>query len=72
MDVVLERASGEIVGVEIKASQSVGANDFKGLRLLAESAKRRFHRGVVLYTGADVVPFGANLHAVPIEALWHG
>ena len=71
VDVVLERASGEIVGVEIKATASVGANDFKGLRLLAESAKRRFHRGVVLYTGADVVPFGANLHAVPIEALWH-
>lgn len=70
VDVVLERASGEIVGVEVKAAGSVGANDFKGLRLLAETAKRRFHRGIVLYTGADVVPFGANLHAVPIEALW--
>ena len=67
---VLERASGEIVGVEVKCAASAEANDFKGLTLLAESAKRRFHRGVVLYTGAEVVPFGANLHAVPIEALW--
>ena len=70
VDVVLERTSGQIVGVEVKSAQSVAAHDFKGLRVLADSAGRRFHRGVVLYTGTDVVPFGANLHAVPIEALW--
>ena len=70
VDVVLERASGDIVGVEVKAAASVGANDFKGLRQLAEMAKARFHRGVVLYTGTEVVPFGAKLHAVPIDALW--
>ena len=27
-------------------------------------------RGVVLYAGKDVIPFAANLHAVPLSRLW--
>lgn len=48
----------------------VSAADFKGLRALAEVAGRRFRRGIVLYTGAEIVPFGAGLFALPAEALW--
>src|SRR5579862_6202168 len=70
VDVVLETAAGEVVGVEVKAAASVSAADFKGLRALAELAGPRFHRGIVLYTGTEVVPFAKNLHAVPIQALW--
>ena len=70
VDVVLETPSGEVVGVEVKSAASVSAADFKGLRALAELAGPRFHRGIVLYTGAEVVPFAKNLHAVPIQSLW--
>ncbi len=70
VDLVLERRSGALVGIEVKSAATVTGTDFKGLRALAQAAGRRFHRGVVLYTGAEVVPFGARLHAVPIEALW--
>ncbi len=70
VDMVLENAAGEIVGVEVKATASVGASDFKGLRALAEAAGARFRRGVVLYTGVETVPFGKNLHAMPISSLW--
>lgn len=38
------------VGIEVKASSTVGASDFKGLKVLQETTGRRFHRGVVLYT----------------------
>ncbi len=71
VDIILENAAGEIVGVEVKATASVGASDFKGLRTLSEAAGTRFRRGIVLYTGAETVPFGKNLHAVPIPSLWH-
>jgi hypothetical protein len=27
-------------------------------------------RGVILYTGAEVIPFANNLHGVPITHLW--
>lgn len=70
VDLVLENAAGSLVGIEIKAAASVGEGDFRGLRLLAQVAGKRFHRGVLLHTGAEVVPFGLRLHAVPIEALW--
>jgi predicted AAA+ superfamily ATPase len=70
VDVVLETAAGEVVGIEVKSAASVTAADFKGLRALSDLAGPRFHRGVVLYTGAEVVPFAKNLHAVPIHALW--
>lgn len=70
VDVVLEAPSGEIVGVEIKATVSVDAADFRGLRILSELSNRRFVRGILLYLGDQVVPFGANLHAVPLSSLW--
>jgi len=28
-----------------------------------------FHRGLVLYRGEEAVPFGRNMHAVPIDWL---
>lgn len=70
VDLLLERPSGTLVGVEVKATQSIEARDFKGLRALAEETGERFHRGVVFYTGDQVVPFATNLHAVPIAGLW--
>jgi len=70
VDLVLENAAGEIVGLEVKASATVSAADFKGLRALMEARGERFVRGVVLYTGQQVIPFGERLHAVPISLLW--
>ena len=72
VDVILEDRAGRTVGVEIKASSTVTARDFSGLKAFAEDCGDRFHRGVVLYTGSTIVPFGPNLHAVPVGALWQG
>jgi hypothetical protein len=46
------------------------AEDFKGLKALAELAGRRFHRGFVLYLGRQAAAFGPKLQAVPLTALW--
>ena len=70
VDAVLERASGEIVGIEVKAAETVRAEDFRGLRRLADQIGDRFHAGYVLYAGAEVLPFGPRMRAVPISALW--
>lgn len=70
VDLVLERRSGALVGIEVKSAATVTKADFKGLRALEQAAGRRFHRGLVLYTGSEVIPFGQRLHAAPIEALW--
>jgi hypothetical protein len=72
VDLVLEDAAGRVVGIEVKASGTIGGGHFKGLRALAEVAGERFVRGIVLYTGSEVVPFGKNLHAAPLPTLWRG
>jgi predicted AAA+ superfamily ATPase len=70
VDLVLERRGGAVVGIEVKSAATVSAADFKGLRALAAAAGRRFRRGIVLYTGTEIVPFGSGLFALPVEALW--
>ena len=69
-DIVIERASGTVAGVEIKAAASVNRNDFRGLRKLQNAAGDRFVRGVVLFDGETSIPFGDRFHAVPMSRLW--
>jgi uncharacterized protein len=70
VDVVLEYDDGSLVGVEVKASATLGRDDFRGFTALRDAAGRRFRRGVVLYTGREIVPFGKDVFAVPLPALW--
>jgi predicted AAA+ superfamily ATPase len=70
VDIVLERGAQEIAGIEVKASATVTAKDFSGLRKLRDVSGSRFLGGVVLYDGEQCVRFGDRLHAVPIRALW--
>ena len=69
VDLVLDRgAAGTVAGVEVKASATVTASDFRGLRKLASAAGVRFAGGVVLYDGETTARFGDRLHAVPSRA----
>jgi len=69
VDVVLE-SGGMIGGVEVKAGATVKSPDFRGLRILREATGKAFVRGVLLYDGEAVVPFGDDLYAVPVSQLW--
>jgi len=70
VDAVLENRQGHVVGIEIKASSTVTAGDFRGLRHLAERTGDDFIAGLVFYTGTQTLPFGPRLRAVPVSALW--
>lgn len=70
VDIVLEQGAVRVAGVEVKASATVTAADFRGLRKLKEAAGRRFVCGAVLYDGETCVSFGEGMFAVPIRALW--
>ena len=69
VDIVVQCGT-HFVGVEVKATSSVGESDFRGLKRLRELLGSRFHSGVVLYDGEHVLPFGERLLAVPLSALW--
>ncbi len=70
VDIVLEHADGSVVGIEVKAASSVGSADFKGLRQLAAACGEAFRLGVVMYDGAQAVPFGDRLWAAPLSCLF--
>lgn len=70
VDIVLERGSHELAGIEVKAGATVTNADFRGLRKLKESVGSRFKAGIVLYDGETSAGFGQNLYAVPIRLLW--
>jgi len=70
VDFVLENRAGKLTGSEVKASHSVGRKDFNGLRHLKETEPNHFQRGVVLYSGREVVPFAVDLFAVPLSMWW--
>jgi len=70
VDVVAELADGRIVGIEVKSAQRLGDSDFKGLRHLRDRLGSQFVCGVVLYTGLQELPWGTDLYALPVSALW--
>lgn len=66
VDIVLESQDGSIVGIEIKAAQTLTPRDFKGLKDLQETAGSKFICGILLHLGQQASPFGKNLYAIPI------
>ncbi len=52
-DMVLDHASGAVIGIEVKAAESVRAEDFRGLRHLAGRLGERFRAGIVLYAAGN-------------------
>jgi hypothetical protein len=70
VDGLLEDNAGQIVGVEVKASETVRTDDFRGLKLLQRRLGNRFRAGFVLYCGTESLSFGDGLACLPISSLW--
>jgi len=70
VDIVLENRRGEVVGIEVKSSATISSSDFSGMRQLAGACGKKFVQGMMLYDHDRVVPFGDNMFAVPLSALW--
>ena len=70
VDVVIENAAGQIIGIEVKAAATVNAGDLRGLKKLASIAGDQFKLGVLLYDGTETLPLGDGLWAAPLSSLW--
>jgi uncharacterized protein len=70
VDMVLEHAVGTVIGIEVKAAETVRSEDFRGLRHLANRLGDRYRAGIVLYAGEQQLSFGDRLTALPMAALW--
>ncbi len=70
VDLVVERAGGEVVGIEVKASANPHPRDASGLRLLRDKLGDRFKGGFLLHLGSDSIPVGERISAVPLATVW--
>jgi len=70
VDIVLQNRRGQVVGIEVKASTTASDDDFAGLRHLQARLGDDMLAGIVLYLGAQTLPFGERLRAIPVSALW--
>lgn len=70
VDLIVERANGQVIGVEAKATDALRLEDFRGLTALRDRLGDDFLHGFVFYTGPRSLSFGDRLTALPISALW--
>jgi len=70
IDFIVERDDGPMVGIEVKAGQSVSKSDFKHLEWFRSNIAKKPFKGIVLYSGEDALPFGKDMLAVPMASLW--
>ncbi|MDR0356103.1 MAG: ATP-binding protein [Deltaproteobacteria bacterium] len=70
VDLVLEDRAGRVAAVEVKLSASASSRDIKGIASLRSVLGQNFVRGVVAYTGPEVIPLGDRIVAAPIGLLF--
>jgi predicted AAA+ superfamily ATPase len=70
IDFIVERDDGSLLGIEVKSSQSFSTDDFNHLKWFRDNLAKKPFKGIVLYAGSDSLPYGEDMYAVPIAALW--
>jgi predicted AAA+ superfamily ATPase len=71
VDLVLENRAGQIVGIEVKATETISSDDWKGLSVLSEEMGEKMVRGIIFYPGKEIVALRKNLLALPLSTLWN-
>ena len=69
IDFVLENEQGELILLEVKASESITSDDFRHIDWFKERAGDKVLASAVLYTGQTVRDFGNGRWAVPMILL---
>lgn len=70
IDLIMESRSGEIAAIEVKASATIRYRDYAAVVKLRDTRGERFRAGVVVYTGAQTIPLGDRIWAMPVSGLW--
>jgi uncharacterized protein len=70
IDLIMESRAGDIVAVEVKASATIRSKDYAAIVKLRDARGERFRAGVVVHTGAQTIPLGDRIWAVPVSGLW--
>jgi len=70
VDFVIESPDGKIVGIEVKLDGTVNEKDWANMNSMRETVGNRFIKGIIIYTGTELLPVSRNIWAVPVNYLW--
>ena len=68
MDLLIETAAGQLIGIEIKATATVATSDARHLIWLRDQAGDAFAAEIVLHTGPHAFPISDRIVAAPVSA----
>ena len=70
VNLLVETAAGQLMGIEVKAAATVTATDARHLAWLRDETGDAFAAGIILHTGPHVFPVSDRIVAAPVSALW--
>jgi len=70
VDFVIENKDGKMIGIEVKLDGTINEKDWANMNALRETVGSRFIKGVIVYTGNELIPVSRNIWAVPVNYLW--
>ncbi|WNM27690.1 ATP-binding protein [Demequina capsici] len=70
VDLVLERADGMVIAIEVKAGEQVKRSQLSPLVALRDRLGSSFAAGIAFHTGNVGYEADDRIHALPIERLW--
>lgn len=70
IDFIIENNAGEIAAIEVKAAATIDRRDRRSLERLRDARSDAFRAGIIVHAGAQTIPLGDRLWAVPFSGLW--
>jgi predicted AAA+ superfamily ATPase len=70
VDFVIESPNGKIIGIEVKLDGTINEKDYTNMMVMQETIGNRFLRGIIIYTGTELMQVRKNIWAVPVGYLW--
>jgi len=70
VDFIVESPNGKAVGIEVKLDSTINEKDWANMNTLQETLGDRFLKGIIIYTGNDLVQVSRKIWGVPVQYLW--
>ncbi len=70
IDFMVSNERGHLLGIEVKASESISSDDFRHLQWMQKLLGDENFTGIVLYAGDTVRSGGKGCFALPMASLW--
>lgn len=70
IDFLVTNEQGRILGIEVKAGESISSEDFQHLKWFRQLVGAENFVGIILYSGSSIRSGGDGCYALPMSAMW--